>query len=54
MQKVEVGGGYANDEQDRRDLLVKKLGELTDIKWAEGQDRTITVSLGNNAIHHRH
>jgi flagellar hook-associated protein 1 len=50
VQKVEIAGGYANDERDRRDLLVKKLGELTDIKWAEGDDRTITVSLGNNAI----
>lgn len=51
IQKVEIGGGFANDERDRRDLLVKKLGELTDIKWAEGDDRTITVSLGgNNAI----
>lgn len=51
VQKVEIGGGFANDERDRRDLLVKKLGELTDIKWAEGDDRTITVSLGgNNAI----
>lgn len=51
VQKVEIAGGFANDERDRRDLLVKKLGELTDIKWAEGEDRTITVSLGgNNAI----
>jgi flagellar hook-associated protein 1 len=51
IQKVEIGGGFANDERDRRDLLVKNLGELTDIKWAEGEDRTITVSLGgNNAI----
>lgn len=51
VQKVEISGGFANDERDRRDLLVKKLGELTDIKWAEGEDRTITVSLGgNNAI----
>lgn len=51
VQKVEIQGGFANDERDRRDLLIKKLGELTDIKWAEGEDRTITVSLGgNNAI----
>ncbi len=51
VQKVEIGGGFANDERDRRDLLIKKLGELTDIKWTEGEDRTVTVSLGgNNAI----
>lgn len=50
IQRVEAGGGFANDERDRRDLLIKNLGELTDIKWAEGEDRTVTISTGNNAI----
>ncbi|MCB9073242.1 MAG: flagellar hook-associated protein FlgK [Bdellovibrionaceae bacterium] len=50
VQKVEISGGYANDERDRRDLLIKKLGQLTDIKWAEGEDRTVTISMGGNAI----
>jgi flagellar hook-associated protein 1 len=50
IQKIEVGGGFANDERDRRDLLLKKLGELTEIRWAEGEDSTVTVSAANNAI----
>lgn len=50
IQKIEIGGGFANDERDRRDLLVKKLGEAIDIKWAEGEDRTLTISTGSNAI----
>lgn len=50
VQKVEISGGFANDERDRRDLLIKNLGELIDIKWAEGEDKTVTISTGNNAI----
>jgi flagellar hook-associated protein 1 FlgK len=50
IQKVEVGGGFANDERDRRDLLLKKLGELTEIRWAEGEDSSLTISAANNAI----
>lgn len=50
VQKIEIGGGFANDERDRRDLLIKKLGELVDIKWTEGDDRTVTISTGSNAI----
>ncbi|MBY0314730.1 MAG: flagellar hook-associated protein FlgK, partial [Bdellovibrionales bacterium] len=50
VQKVEISGGFSNDERDRRDLLIKKMGELIDIKWAEGEDKTVTISTGNNAI----
>jgi flagellar hook-associated protein 1 len=50
IQEVEIGGGYANDERDRRDLLLKKLGELADIKWTEGEDSTVTVSMANDAL----
>ena len=34
----------------QRDHLVKKLGEIVDIKWAEGEDSTITVSTAMDAI----
>ena len=44
------GGAPANDQRDRRDLLVKKLGERINIKWAEGSDGSVTISAGNNAI----
>lgn len=50
IQEVELNGGWANDERDRRDLLVKKLGEIVDIKWAEGEDSSITVSTAADAL----
>ncbi len=50
VQKVEIGGGFANDERDRRDALLKQLGEVVDIKWAEGKDSTVTISTAENAI----
>ncbi len=50
VQEVELIGGWANDERDRRDLLVKKLGEIIDIKWNEGEDSTITVSTAKDAL----
>lgn len=50
VMKIEMGGGVANDERDRRDLMMKKLGELTQIRWAEGNDGTVTVTTANNAI----
>ncbi len=50
VQKVEIGGGFANDERDRRDALLKQLGEFVDIKWAEGKDSTLTISTADDAI----
>ncbi|MCB0377989.1 MAG: flagellar hook-associated protein FlgK [Bdellovibrionales bacterium] len=50
VQEVELSGGWANDERDRRDLLLKKMGEIVDIKWAEGEDSTVTVSTAHDAL----
>ncbi len=50
IQEVEITGGWANDERDRRDLLLKKLGEEVDIKWSEGEDSTVTVSTAKDAL----
>ncbi len=50
IQTVEMTGAPANDERDRRDLLVKKLGEKINIRWAEGADSTVTISAGNSAL----
>lgn len=50
IQIVEVQGMPANDERDRRDLLLKKMGEKIDISWAEGTDGHVTVTAGRTAL----
>lgn len=50
IQIIEVQNTPANDERDRRDLLLKKLGEKIDISWAEGKDGMVTVTAGRTAI----
>lgn len=50
IQEVELTGGWANDERDRRDHLLKKLGEIVDIKWSEGEDSSVTVSTAKDAL----
>ncbi len=50
IQMVEIQGNTANDERDRRDLLLKKLGEKIDITWAEGSDGHVSVTAGRTAI----
>lgn len=50
IQTVEIQGVPANDERDRRDLLLKKMGEKVDITWAEGKDGLVTVSAGRTAL----
>jgi flagellar hook-associated protein 1 FlgK len=48
--QVEVQGTPANDERDRRDLLLKQLGEKLEISWAEGKDGQVNITAGNTAI----
>lgn len=50
IQMVEIQNTPANDERDRRDLLLKKLGEKVDISWAEGKDGMVTVTAGRTGI----
>jgi flagellar hook-associated protein 1 FlgK len=50
IQLVQNEGGPANDERDRRDLLIKKLGEKINIRWAEGSDGAVTITAGQSAI----
>lgn len=50
IQLVQNEGGPANDERDRRDLLIKKLGEKINIRWAEGNDGAVTITAGQSAI----
>lgn len=47
---IELSGANANDERDRRDLLVKKLNEMIDVRVAEGDAGMINVSTAGNAL----
>jgi flagellar hook-associated protein 1 FlgK len=47
---VEMNGASANDERDRRDLLLKKLSEHVDIRWGESKDGVVSVTAGNTAL----
>jgi flagellar hook-associated protein 1 FlgK len=50
IQIVENQGAHANDERDRRDVLLKQMGERVDITWGEGANGDITVTAGRTAI----
>ncbi|MBC7457736.1 MAG: flagellar hook-associated protein FlgK [Bdellovibrionaceae bacterium] len=46
-----AGNGPANDERDRRDLLVKKLSEKMDITYAEDpKSGMLNITAGNTAV----
>lgn len=47
---IEMSGGRANDERDRRELLVKNLGENINIRYSEGDDGAINITAGNTAL----
>ena len=51
IQSIEISGVTANDERDRRDLLLKKLAEKIDISWAE--DKTsgmVNITAGRTGV----
>ncbi len=50
IQSVELQGTPANDERDRRDELLKKLGEKLDISYAEGNDSQVVVTAGQFGV----
>lgn len=50
IQTVELTGTPANDERDRRDHLVKQLGEKVSIKSAEGKDGQLTISVAGTGV----
>ncbi len=50
IAEVEVQGIPANDQRDRRDVVLKKLNEKIDIHYAEGDQGQVTVSTAGNAI----
>lgn len=50
IAQVEIQGTPANDQRDRRDLLLKQLNQKIDIKYAEGDQGMVTVSTAGNAL----
>lgn len=51
IQSVEISGVTANDERDRRDLLVKKLSEKLDITYAEDpKSGMLNITAGKTGV----
>ncbi|MBK9294367.1 MAG: flagellar hook-associated protein FlgK [Oligoflexia bacterium] len=50
IHQIEVQGMHANDERDQRDLMLKKLSDLVNIRYAEGDNGNIAVTVGNTAV----
>lgn len=50
IQQVELHAREANDERDRRDLLIKKLSGLVNISHAEGDGGIVTITAGRTAV----
>jgi flagellar hook-associated protein 1 FlgK len=50
IMQVENTGAHANDERDRRDLLIKNLNELIDIKYGENDVGMVNITTAGNAI----
>lgn len=51
INSIEVTGATANDERDRRDLLVKKLSEKIDISYAEeSKSGMLNITAGKTGV----
>lgn len=50
VSSIEIQGIPANDERDRRDLLLKKLNEKIDITWAENETGQLSITAARNAV----
>lgn len=51
INSIEISGAAANDERDRRDLLVKKLSEKVDISYAEdSKSGMINITAGKTGV----
>ena len=50
ISSVEITGATANDERDRRDELVKELGQKVNIKYAEGKSGQLSITAGSTAL----
>ncbi len=50
ISTIEIAGTPANDERDRRDLLVRKVGEIISIKTSEGDKGSVSIRAGSSAF----
>lgn len=50
IAQTEMVGVKANDQRDRRDLLVKNLGRIMNIKYTENNIGQLTITGGQNAL----
>lgn len=50
IQSIEINGRGANDERDRRDLLIKQLSEKANIKYGESTDGVLTITIGSTGV----
>ncbi len=50
IASIEIQGIPANDERDRRDLLLKRLNEKIDITWAENETGQLSITAAKNAV----
>jgi flagellar hook-associated protein 1 FlgK len=50
ISSVEIQDADANDERDRRDLLLKKLHEKLDMTWGDGDRGQVSVTGGKVAL----
>ena len=51
IQSIEISGVTANDERDRRDLLLKKISEKIDISYAEDtKSGMINITAGKTGV----
>lgn len=50
IESIEFTKTPANDERDRRDSLLKELGQKINIHYTEGENGKIVVTAGNTAV----
>ncbi|MCB0350801.1 MAG: flagellar hook-associated protein FlgK [Bdellovibrionales bacterium] len=50
IKMVELNALEANDERDRRDLLIKQLSEKLNIRYGESEDGIMTITAGNTGV----
>ena len=50
IASVEMSGSQANDERDRRDQVLKELGQIMDITYAEDETGQMTVTGGKVGV----
>ena len=50
IASIEIQGNPANDERDRRDVLIKKIQEKIDVHIADGDNGMVSLSTAGNAL----